>query len=492
MRFTDDRCDRYKMGLQSQQLDSKGNLKYINEATVADYAQDVVMMCLRMFGGFRVCCVLKEMSIFSLRPDLVIIQHSEHGIVLIIEVKMPGDNLMKSEHIAGQVADYLMGMTCPGNQRPFVLLSSYDKACLCHLMPDDVEGQNLRKYRSIVEDSSKILKNNKSFSVTHLVGSNTPGKKKNSWSPGRNAFEETNDIPSRPIKSQQRKRKRNAKNKVKVDYLKPKIMYSEPFSREKMIQGVSLALECGFQQLSERTSKFRFWPKQGEEVAGEHCWVKNENFGWAQLKGIFIDYTTSPALNGQEYFLIREIGRGNKGRVFLAVDKDGSACALKFYLHRKTEYENYSPEERKKIEKIHRAEDKAKIEKEIKRWKTLPRCSEYCEYIEHLELNSHQVLKMAALYPVPPAKREEIIDDIRVILENLLKSGFVYKEVCWSHFACDLDSKGKLNVVPLDLESLQCVEEENMDNHQQTIKTQIEELSERIQYKPPASSAMQL
>ena len=88
--------------------DGRKILSYQNEATVADYIQGIVKMCLHFLGYFNCCDLYKEMRLFSLRMDLILVVHPERGIILIIEVKMPGDKLFQSKYIAGQVSDYLL------------------------------------------------------------------------------------------------------------------------------------------------------------------------------------------------------------------------------------------------------------------------------------------------------------------------------------------------------------------------------------------------
>jgi hypothetical protein len=98
-------------------------LGYQNEATVADYVQAVVVMCLKSLGIFESTQLFKEMTLFTLRPDIILVQLPGKGLVLVIEVKMPGEEeVTTSEGIAKQVADYLVLQYRLGNTMPFVLI----------------------------------------------------------------------------------------------------------------------------------------------------------------------------------------------------------------------------------------------------------------------------------------------------------------------------------------------------------------------------------
>ncbi|CAB9507237.1 expressed unknown protein [Seminavis robusta] len=88
--------------------DGTTTLSYHNEATVAAYVDGVVKMCLKTLGYFENTRVFKEMTLFSLRPDLIVVEHPNEGIILVIEVKMPGEVLFNPTRIAEEVAHSLL------------------------------------------------------------------------------------------------------------------------------------------------------------------------------------------------------------------------------------------------------------------------------------------------------------------------------------------------------------------------------------------------
>ena len=380
-------------------------LSYQNEATVTDYVQGVVGMCMQSLGYFGKGRLYKEMSLFSLRPDLILVIHKKtRGIVLIIEVKMPGKEVFSSRGIAKQVSDYLMLQYRLGNNMPFVLLSSYREACLCHLKPgcgqtkDTIEGGGVYdKYRKIVERAAEQLK--QGAALGEMMGANDADQKDKpiTHSPTKPAFASKEEIPL--LLSGKRSR-RNLVKKATVTLLSPEVVYSQPFHLHNMVHGVTLAIACGLVSLQDPSTNPTddrdwpsYWPNHNSKIGGLHPQVEYDKLQWAQVSTMSIDYMRAPhrVVGWQnfssKYILLQEIGRGKNGKVFLAVDYYGTACALKFYLDVEAE-KAYSHEQRKKDRADHLDIDKENAKKEEYRWKTLQ--SEYADYVACLERGIEQ------------------------------------------------------------------------------------------------------
>ena len=138
---------------------------------------------MQLLGYFDEGRLYREMNLFSLRADLILVIHKKtRGIILIIEVKMSGEELSTSEGIAKHVADNLLSQYHLGNTVPFVLLSSYQEACLCHLKPgclqrvDAVEGSgDDDTYRKIVERAARQLRDR--ADLGEMMGANGADQK---------------------------------------------------------------------------------------------------------------------------------------------------------------------------------------------------------------------------------------------------------------------------------------------------------------------------
>ena len=87
--------------------------------------------------------VVKEASLFSLRPDLVVVMH-EGCVLFVVEVKNPisldsttvSEGVFQSETAGGQTLDYLYGLKQQGLDHPFALLSTYNESVIVRFNAD--------------------------------------------------------------------------------------------------------------------------------------------------------------------------------------------------------------------------------------------------------------------------------------------------------------------------------------------------------------------
>jgi hypothetical protein len=114
---------------------SQTMLSNFNEASPSFYVTLLlhdVLHCLHMSSS---ASLGQEMSIFAMRPDIVIVR-SRCRAILLIKVKNPGEDgkkVLENNVPAGQVFDYAMGLKQMGNDNGIVLLTTYDYlriACL--------------------------------------------------------------------------------------------------------------------------------------------------------------------------------------------------------------------------------------------------------------------------------------------------------------------------------------------------------------------------
>ena len=105
--------------------------------------------------------VVKEFSLFSLRPDLIVI--TRYGrIVLIVEVKNPSklSVVFANDSAAGQVLDYLKVMLQQGTKVPIVLLSTYNETSIA-TFPNQAE-EVMVNFRNGTESLQKLYNDPKS------------------------------------------------------------------------------------------------------------------------------------------------------------------------------------------------------------------------------------------------------------------------------------------------------------------------------------------
>ena len=126
-------------------IDLSGRLHFVyqNEAEVQRCVESCIKDALRALGLADLFEVRPDISVFSYRPDIVVVFHEKLGVILVVEVKKPGDVVFTSHSVAGQTYDYLVGNLGSGTSCPFAVLSCYDQMVIAHLDDDNRSRQIL-------------------------------------------------------------------------------------------------------------------------------------------------------------------------------------------------------------------------------------------------------------------------------------------------------------------------------------------------------------
>ena len=135
-----------------KQLGTREGFIYQNETEVQQCVMNVVGDALIALGMEEDLLVRPEISVFSYRPDVIVVTHSTVGIILVVEVKKPGTDVFSSHSVAGQVYDYLVGLLGMGVAVPFVVLTTYEEMVIAHL---DDDG----RAKKIMEDAAREMGN---------------------------------------------------------------------------------------------------------------------------------------------------------------------------------------------------------------------------------------------------------------------------------------------------------------------------------------------
>jgi hypothetical protein len=148
-----------------------GAFDYSTEADIQSLVKQAVEDALEIMGLSAEFRVKLECSLFSFRPDLVVVFHKFLGVVLVIEVKKPErsanesvdsspaaipqrgaayqankkfketEGLFDGQLVAGQMFDYLKGMVNMGNATPFAVLITFDSMVITWI--DSVDSDKL-------------------------------------------------------------------------------------------------------------------------------------------------------------------------------------------------------------------------------------------------------------------------------------------------------------------------------------------------------------
>jgi hypothetical protein len=452
-------------------LGRRSGLIYQNETEVQSYVVAALRDALETQGLFDDLAVRPEISIFAYRPDIIVVSHSLQGIVLVIEVKKPGNEVFTCHDVGGQVYDYLVGLLGMGDSWPFVVLTSYDAMCIAHLNDNGASREILQRNAVALNESldrSLIDQLSRTEDVDEI--DSCPDPKANRV---LHCDEEDRDLEEDDEKNEEEddeKTEEEDKEEEEDSEYAREVYYSQIFGPENMIQALVLAVRCGLESL--RNSTQRDLPRQGGHASGA-CAVVNENgMVWRDLPStLAFDYNTFPGPTTSFFYLWRHLGRGKKGQAFLACNSTGRACVAKFYLlddptlHRQT-----NAQERARIREIMMKSKQVEANTEKERWTNL--YGVFRDQVRVLKLNNLWCLLMPYMDPIMKADRSDRLDEVKECLQMFKSRGLRYRDddLMWRHVGIRNN-----RVYLFDLGSLEpCSSEDN------NVDVQISRLQNRI------------
>ena len=447
----------------------KDGFTYQNETKV----QNLVMRCLNdaltLLDLSEDFLVESEFAIFSYRPDIVVVSHSMLGIILVVEVKKPGAEVFTSHEPGGQVYDYLLGNLLAGVSHPFAVLTTYDEMVIAHLednvskeilrsnvdnlgcdFPDEVlnllqltggeksEGSPESKLNKVFECTGSSSEENSDGSddedVDYEGGDDEGGDDEGGDDEGGDDEDSDED-----------------------ENYKRAVVYTPTFHGTEIMKALILAIRCGLESVAR--SQPRTVPKQGASANGTCALVNEEGIVWTNLPStIRFTYDQFPGSTTQKLYLWRDLGRGARGRVFLACNSQGKACAVKFYLiddnlyHRQESPQEAREEWRKNQMVLKEAE--ARSEKEY--WLDV-HGKEFDGHVRVMKWNKLWCLMMPYFDPLAIERREHSLPAVEKFLEKCKRKGLRYRDedLRWRH----VGTRGN-DVFVFDLGSLEKCENE--------------------------------
>ena len=472
-----------QLALEASRAPRKNNtLEHHNETSPQDYICLVIKDLLECCG-FNEVSVVKEASLFSLRPDLIVVLLNGR-LFFVVEVKNPSDDkssedVFKAETVAGQVLDYLNALKQQGMDWPFALLTTYNNSAIVWLDNDS------DKYQEIMEEGFKKNTNKNSASRGPQDG------RKPKFSPSKDNF----CLPLEPISSTATSNQGVDDENGSIcsdvddncadpsgsiyDYNGRSVVYSQPFGLKYLYKVVKLALECSWSSFTKSMAANKpLLPKEGDPLPEDRkfCTLCESGYEYKKVKIDKVTYCKAPSLSRMgKYHVICQVGQGGSGKTILCSSPTGKLFAAKLFL----------PSEPKSFVGKQREEEYAKTidnlreiaKKECERWKELgPRYITYCRCIT---LNGLPAITMPYFSPIRVADRERALPSIKTLLQHVGKKKLVYaqSDLRWRHFGCRFNGD-TMDITLLDLGSL--VQREDVIDDQ-IIDKQVEELKNRMQ-----------
>ena len=416
--------------------------------------------------------VQPEISVFSYRPDIIVVSHSTLGIILVVEVKKPGKDVFTSHSVAGQVYDYLVGMLGMGITCPMVVLTTYEEMVIAHLN----DGGHAR---TLMEEVAGQMEQPLKSEIEFLKGDATGEEHETPGSPlsRRNLVVSTpqDDVASTTAK--QRAGGRDSDDDLDDDGSDDSdwnrcVCYSKVVERGGVFKAWMFAIRCAVQACI-RSPPFDI-PLQGSTPSFACARVNEMGMVWGDLPSdLKIDYFTTPKKATESFYLLSDLGRGSNGRAYLVCTSSGKACVAKFYFIKDDEAHRVrvSAWLRQEQRKILLEERKAEAVQEKNYWSTF---YEGKYDVEVRQLHGHWCLLLPYFDPITDVQsRHACLPQVRRILERFKSKNLKYKDddLRWRHVGI---RNGEIAL--FDLGSLETPEEGTSID----VDVQIQILKERI------------
>ena len=414
-----------------------------------EYANEfgVQRLCVSMINDACRCLKLRqarvstEISIFLMKPDIVLVLRIKGKIIFAVEVKSPdarygnhNDQVFTSENTSGQIWSYLLAMRSTGIQQPLGAVMTYNKIALASLE----SFANDAAHAKIVKDVEETLSSNEA--PPDRVQQVAEKCEDQITSPIRESvtvshlLQDANDT------------KRKAYEEKEVDRV---VYYSEVFENGHVFPVLLQAIEMAYQKVESNVATQIPDISHGESLGDRvvfkigkdyYTWIKTPLYHptGKKKKAFTANLQDFPDPSSQTFYLLGELGVGSHASVILACNSSCRVCALKSYHVRPSQKSTNQAREKEENEEIESLRDMAKGEAD--RWREL--YQDRFPHVNVVDLAGRPCLVMP--YGKQVQNRDAITQKLEEELYRFAEQGYRYKndDIRWRHVL--VDSKGEL------------------------------------------------
>ena len=423
-------------------LQNKPSLVYQNETEVQLFVMDALRDAIKLLGLGSDLTVRPDISLFSDRPDSVVVTHSVWGIVLVVEVKKPGMDVFTSHSVGGQIYDHLVG-----------ILSSYEQMVIAHL---DDDGRS----RQLLEQVAGAMGDDMADEISFLIridGDGPPSNSNERQAPGSplpNVNSAFSAVSHQAVKI--------AASGSKVQDIQDDadddddwdraLWYSKVVERDGILKSLLLAIRCGIK--SCMSSPRVPLPLQGDSPSLVCARVNETGMIWCDLPStVVIDYHSFPGEQSDSFYLLRDLWKGSSGRAFLVCNSGGKTVVAKFFLvrnneaHRTRESAHVRQQQRMLLLEVRKEEATT----EMRYWETVYGGT---YSVRMMKLYGHWCLLLPYFDSLVSVEaRKAALPRIRSNLEHFKRLKFRYKteDIHWRH----VGTRGENEICLFDFGSLE-------------------------------------
>mmetsp|Transcript_10392 Transcript_10392/g.24940 ORF Transcript_10392/g.24940 Transcript_10392/m.24940 type:complete len:742 (-) Transcript_10392:123-2348(-) len=449
-------------------------LEYVNESEVQGICLTMIEDALKCLGlSTSEVCPRLEVSIYTMRPDILVVLRREGRIIFVIEVKNPelkdGD-VFKNENVAGQIVSYLMALHSLGDSTPMGAIMTYNKIALVTL--GDYTQQSfedaVEKTKSQLQSRTSPKPREPKTEASCQDRTSTPVKSiKYYTQETRTQGETTYMIYGIGEQFDSGTKDDDDDTKLNLQAFMSDVKQGGdvfPF----LVQSLLIAYNKG-DGVKDEVAGMQTKDRLGDRLAFK---VAESSFDWVKIRpGVEATITTSSFAhrNIKSFYIFGKLGEGSVAAVYLAASTGGHVCAMKsYFLKPSTGRSGLDQQNRNDVDQLSKTE--------ASRWLILYK--DRGLEARSLWLGDYPCTLMTygrsleQVEPQPAVSVEETrwrkILDVKKELIRFAQLGFKYSQsdLRWAHVL--VDQKGEIFFC--DLESLEDLEESEKGNDE-TIAT---------------------
>ncbi|CAB9529883.1 expressed unknown protein [Seminavis robusta] len=429
-----------------------------------------------------------EFSLWSDRPDhLVLYDKARQDPIIAVEDKKPfRDGKKMTNHVRGQMFDYLMELRCLGHSAPFAVLSTFEESWL--FWQDDEESNKIVESKDRLTEVKDKLGTD-AISPTKLVAAEkktpSPPELKNEVGTANDNTGTDSDLQS-----------------TFDACSRDKLLQTEVYSSKQLVPLLYTAIICGLAR--NPTAPRENYSSVRKSYDGIALQLNKSKYNWGHLRlsvgspitfqgrGSSTRRTNRGPCSEGSFFAIEKLGRGDTSKVFDAYDHSGKRCAIKMYIKRGNVKRGNDENEKLQSLQDSKATGTDSCKREAKRLLEFYPFLQDEVYFE--ELNTFPCVVMPFFRPLSKEERQKFRSDEKLgkqvsgCLSALAKKGLKYHEsdLRWRHIGY-YDGGGDTGekLVMFDLADLEEMEDTEKKKPGAFVVSQIDYLFKRLPDSEP-------
>ena len=422
-------------------------LEYANETEIQNLCRSMITDALSALGlTAELVRSHLEISIYTMRPDILLVLRRQGRIFFVVEVKSPEvrniDNVFRSPNVAGQIWSYMSAMKAMGDKQPMGAVMTYNKISLVTL--DDLSNDEAHK--TAVQKAKDQLRSDfcpniittKEAEPDCQNRTSTPDRKSHYKTAGKR---EQDDEACGTTGDEQ-------------EEIVPAVVYStKPYEGKLVFPCLLQALHIAYQKTTDGNCEIVPRISHNDALGRRLVFkVSRCGFNWVMTPRTIktkefkaIHASVLPRATSEYYYVLGKLGEGNTAAAYLICNSTGRLATMKDYFMKSPPMGDEDEGRDDSLFKL--------VTKEKGMWDALyfGRLTSRVEY-----LGGYPCLLMPYGHEIDGSERIDCVPAIKAELEHFANKEYRYEfsDLRWRHvlldagrkvFLCDLASLEKFD-----------------------------------------------